>query len=574
MNYQILKKKLKPTLTFLLFFIFTLSIFSCSKEKVDENVYDAGLEISINGVPVPRNGSNFSGSIEVAKDADLTKTYAKIKYTPQDEFATITPKYNDSISIVDLANGIRTSVLTRNGSKGNYFLKMNITYPGGITIQNYNGTENVLGLGIFDHSFHDDSTVLKIYSAGSDTGFVAFKFGSLNGVKVPQFGVLTILKKDLKNAVVSSGDKLSVKINGSFVDVAVYKPEELRDWRDVQGVRNDSITPKFTLMNDIVFTRSGTTYYDPATGSYTIQGDKFVSIKLKGQTFDGNNKQIKNMYLSGSSTNGMFSSATNNAEIKNLILVNILCSEAVNQNVGLLVSQLDRSTIQNVHVVNGNINRVFSNLIYSAGGLVCNANNSRIANSSFKGTINRSLYLNAGLVANAKGGTISQCYADVTTAEADVVGGLVGIANGVSISHSYATGTVTGNGDLNNFRNSAIFGLIGKAEGITPMLLYGCYSSIKLESYRYDNNDILNQKIGVAYNKNENDFFLSVDAVYYDLAKPIQWLYPYSNPITPPYNAPNKVIGINAPSNTLPTGFDANYWEATDTWPKLKNNYY
>ena len=120
---------------------------------------------------------------------------------------------------------------------------------------------------------------------------------------------------------------------------------------------------------------------------------------------------------------------------------------------GGLFGYTDGAKIGNVGLSNAYINTVGSN---HAGGLAGLANNSSISHSYATGSVSGSQYI-GGLVGQLSSGSISHSYATGRASGTNIVGGLVGGVNSGRISHSYATGRASG-----NFR---IGGLVGFIDG-------------------------------------------------------------------------------------------------------------
>jgi len=202
------------------------------------------------------------------------------------------------------------------------------------------------------------------------------------------------------------------------------------------------------------------------------------NYQFKG-VFDGNGHVVKNLNIeSEADSQGLFGSAANGSEIKNVGLVG---GSVKGKNfVGNLVGNADNSTISNSYATGtatgtgdnvGNLvgftsSSTISNSYAtgtvsgcsSVGGLLGKGHNSSINNSYSTGNVTGTSGNVGGLVGMAYvSSSISNSYATGTVSGSSGVGGLVGVGDS-SISNSYSTGNVTGTGD-------SVGGLTGDAGG-------------------------------------------------------------------------------------------------------------
>ena len=204
--------------------------------------------------------------------------------------------------------------------------------------------------------------------------------------------------------------------------------------------------------------------------------------------FDGNDHGISNLGYSSAATGyvGLFGYVGGeNAEIKNLRLIDPNVDAGTYDYVGSLVGYLSSGTITNCSVeggsvkgddyVGGLVGRNSSGTItncsatgnvagdYYVGGLVGFSSSGTITNCSATGTVAGRYYV-GGLVGNNSSGAISNCCATTTTRGSYNIGGLLGENHG-SITDAYAAGIVEG--------GSQVGGLVGNNYGS----IVNCYSN-------------------------------------------------------------------------------------------------
>jgi hypothetical protein len=163
-------------------------------------------------------------------------------------------------------------------------------------------------------------------------------------------------------------------------------------------------------------------------------------------SFEGNNKIISNLTISGNNKLGLFGNSLGNGSIINLGLKNIHISG--NNGLGGLCGGNASKEIYNCYST-GSVEGSGS-----LGGL-CGSNSGNISNChsacSVSGTNN------LGGLCGGNSGTISNCYATGAINGGNTLGGLCGNSNRGNIDGCYATGSVNGSGELgglcgNNYR--------------------------------------------------------------------------------------------------------------------------
>lgn len=186
--------------------------------------------------------------------------------------------------------------------------------------------------------------------------------------------------------------------------------------------------------------------------------------------FEGNGKKIFNFSYSSTGIDciGVFAYFSGeNAQIKNLGLINPTIQAGTGKFVGSLVGRASGGTIKNCYVeggsasgrdyVGGLVGRNREGTItnccsaadvsgdYDLGGL-CGWNYGTITNSYSRGNV-RGIYYAGGLVGQNYRGTITNCYSAGSVLGYGVIGGLVGSSDGIII-YCYSAGSVTGSRDV------------------------------------------------------------------------------------------------------------------------------
>ena len=196
----------------------------------------------------------------------------------------------------------------------------------------------------------------------------------------------------------------------------------------------------YELLNNLDFDENGDGAITQADATYWNSGAGWIPIGTYTGTFKGNNKTISNLYISyrwPSQRNnvGLFSTVSGDISGVGLLNVNVHATDVV-------------------------------------GGLVGTQNGGRITGCYVTGFVEGARYGVGGLVGRSLAGHIAACYSHATAQkwplwESSVlyeVGGLVGLlGSGASVTASYATGPVAGQGGSGT--RSAAGGLVGQNAG-------------------------------------------------------------------------------------------------------------
>ncbi|MHC4647359.1 MAG: dockerin type I repeat-containing protein [Planctomycetota bacterium] len=242
-----------------------------------------------------------------------------------------------------------------------------------------------------------------------------------------------------------------------------YMIETPNDLNDIGNHPNDW-DKHFKVIADIdlgIYT--GTTFN---TIGYWISS--YNKMPFSG-VFDGNNHTISNLTYSSGGTPfvGLFAYVNDsNAVIEEVRLSDANIDVGTGSNAGSLVGYIEAGKVRFCCAENGNVSGNAS-----VGGLVGKSDDGRILNCHARTSVWGRYWKVGGLVGN-NGGTISNCYASGNISgngNVDRVGGLVGVNGGGTISDCYALGNVSG-GRL----GSCIGGLVGRNESGT---ISGCYAS-------------------------------------------------------------------------------------------------
>ena len=234
----------------------------------------------------------------------------------------------------------------------------------------------------------------------------------------------------------------------------------------------------YELTEDLDFTDTGATGYnvvwtadDPAAGSgWPPIGGVISGTGLAGD-FEGNGYNIRNLYIKGGSTLGLFRTINSGTEVRNLGLLNVNVSGT--SGIGPLAGS-NKGTVSGCHS-SGDLRTIggfsqFGGLLGGNGGMVtdCHASvnidatqgganrGGLIGLNESSGSVTRCYATgnldgtgidSGGLIGNDRGGTITSCYATGSVGGSGANrGGLVGTSSG-TISSSYSTGAVSGASD-------------------------------------------------------------------------------------------------------------------------------
>ena len=194
----------------------------------------------------------------------------------------------------------------------------------------------------------------------------------------------------------------------------------------------------------------------------------YAPVTAEGLNYDGRNHVISSVVINVNTDAALFASLTNGSRVNDLILEDFnVCS--ANGNAGALCASMNGGTVQNVLVYNNiKTSPDDSDLVIegatNVGGLIGTLNNSVVS------------------------GGAAAVYVESASGSA---GGLIGLANeGSSLSYSYAGGHtnmaryvdnpgISGRGHLNVSAPIAAGGLIGQAEGVS---ISCCYSTASVYS--------------------------------------------------------------------------------------------
>ena len=237
-----------------------------------------------------------------------------------------------------------------------------------------------------------------------------------------------------------------------FQDINSYNDSERTEYGNLNGITTDNNR----LMNELT------------TGTGWVPIGNTINNMFEG-IFDGNNKQIKNIYMNKKEDDriGLFGSVRNST-IKNLTLEgNISTTELA--NMGSFIGNANDTTLDNC-VSKVNVTSTAGS--WSSGGLVgASYGTVTIKNSHNEGNVTGGAWI-GGIVGGFGHGTlnIEDSYNTGTISKVDDViikgiGGLVGAAAvvgdsySINITNSYNTGEISDNPKID--RGSFIGGLIG-----------------------------------------------------------------------------------------------------------------
>jgi hypothetical protein len=237
----------------------------------------------------------------------------------------------------------------------------------------------------------------------------------------------------------------------------------------------------FSELSDKHFVLSNNINLDP--NQFGGQVFEKAVIPTFSGTFDGNNHILSNLMIKGKSQLlplGMFGVLEVGATVTNLTIADVNITGygdyfggLVGKNYGNLASCYVTGSIVGIEIEDcvgglvghnsGNITASYSNCMIStpysgcrlngdgyeplpggSGGLVGNNNNGTITTSQSTSIVSGSEYI-GGLVGKNVG-IIIKCYSTSTASGSCIIGGLVGSNNGGTISKSYSTATVIGDG--------------------------------------------------------------------------------------------------------------------------------
>lgn len=265
---------------------------------------------------------------------------------------------------------------------------------------------------------------------------------------------LLLSKETDKNVTLNSGkiidlgDSFTISNNGyEVVDGTyyVYNKSGLMEWIDKANYKDLNCT----LMSDIDFG------YD-----YTLSSYKGI--------FDGNGKTIKNFSSSPLMCTSFF------GRLEGATVKNVKFENSKVYNTGIIANECIGSTIENCHLVNGNINISFDFTSFDGdlkvGGIAGKLNNSSIIGCSFSGQISH--YRN-----------------NFTTTDCNlIIGGIAGVTeDDSSIICSYSKSFISILLEKDSSSTYSIGGIAGKISSCS--ITSSCYSG----SIKYSTSEDINQ---------------------------------------------------------------------------------
>jgi hypothetical protein len=162
---------------------------------------------------------------------------------------------------------------------------------------------------------------------------------------------------------------------------------------------------------------------------------KFIGV------YDGQGFEIRNLVINTPSLNrvGLFGS-TDNAVIRNVRIINAALTGGY--AVGGLIGRADNTVVENSSTA-GTVTGQGE-----AGGLIGDSRNGSVSGSFSSSSVTLSGWNGGGLVGYAEYLSVTNSYANGPISGGNSVGGLIGYDGDGSVSSSYAVGAVTGNDDL------------------------------------------------------------------------------------------------------------------------------
>lgn len=221
-------------------------------------------------------------------------------------------------------------------------------------------------------------------------------------------------------------------------------PYQITDCAQLESI-DTGLTADYVLANDIDCSTAGS--LNGGSGWSPIGSGSGFQGTLDGQGHKINSLDLSNMPGS-TSFEGMFSTLSNNAVVKNLSIINGKINGG--NNIGMVAGSLSgTSSFDNVYV-----RATVTCHAENCGGMVGSLHNaSLINNSGADVTVTSSDQSTGGLVGYiADDGAIQESYADGSVSGALYVGGLVGAVNNsgspATITNAYSSATVTDSGDF------------------------------------------------------------------------------------------------------------------------------
>ncbi len=309
--------------------------------------------------------------------------------------------------------------------------------------------------------------------------------------------IVQVFKRDTSEHIMPS---LSEIDSGDMLNDGTYSISTSRELQQLAEMTNNGLVNKnvtFVLANDIdVSDIGGITPIgrDGAHFSGVFDGNGYEITGLNDDLNEGlsglfgwiDNATITNLGVSGKMTNttngGLLCGIAENSTIRNCYSTGII--EGNTESGGLvgvsnctnIVACYSRATVKGTETIGGLCGLAQNSQITASfttgdvitetrhsGGLVGVAiDNTEINNCYTKGNVSSNGDINGGLIGMTQNVTIQNCYTTGNIeGKGSAVGGLVGICNNYNnsktiIKNSYASGSVTGDGDIG--------GLVGNAE--------------------------------------------------------------------------------------------------------------
>ncbi|MBI1203511.1 MAG: filamentous hemagglutinin N-terminal domain-containing protein, partial [Rhodopseudomonas sp.] len=316
------------------------------------------------------------------------------------------------------------------------------------------------GAGSFTNSYWDTDTNRGLSAIGADN---YGQGGQINGVTTAVLSSANVLAALNSNAGVWANQNNQTTpylgINPGPVFLAsdstrLYQP--ISNVNQLQAISNN-LSGNYLLISDI----------DASATAAWNNGAGFAPLGTFTGNFNGLGHVVSDLTIYRPSTDyvGLFSNVDFGATVSNIVLTDV--SVTGHADVGGLAG-FSRGAISGASV-SGIVTGAASSTAYGTGGLIGYSGYlSTIANSSSSATVSGGNSV-GGLVGDMQGITISNSYASGSVHAAySFAGGLVGYGNingqsTLTISNSYATGSVNG---------STVGGLIGGAD------VYGGYQSL------------------------------------------------------------------------------------------------
>ena len=237
----------------------------------------------------------------------------------------------------------------------------------------------------------------------------------------------------------------------------------IRDWHDLDAVRNDLDGRQFILMNDLDSTTAG---YMELASPTANQGKGWLPIGIWPNPFvgrfDGQGFEIRDLFIDREDEDnvGLFSFVDTGAVIVAVALIDADVTGEV--YVGGLVGHIHDGSLSNCHST-GNVaghTRV-GGLVGESGGIMSDTYSAASVSGSFE----------VGGLIGQNHGPVSKSYSTGRVTGHEYVGGLVGWNHEGTVNNSYSSARVDG--------ESLVGGLVGHNRGSVS----NCYSTGNVTAY-------------------------------------------------------------------------------------------